>query len=101
MSFSGDVKKELCRADDERKDCCMLAECYGALIMGKSFSPREIRFSSEYDFAAEYIASLISKCLGREVCSVVKNNSKYQLVIKDSKTIKDAGFTIKKIMIET
>lgn len=89
MSFSGDVKKELCRADGERKDCCMLAECYGALIMGKSFSPREIRFSSEYDFAAEYIAMLLAMCLGCEVLSVVKNSSKYQLVIKDSKTIKE------------
>ena len=89
MSFSGDVKKELCELNCDRKDCCILAECYGALIMGKSFSLREIRFSSEYDFAADYIAALLSKCLGHDVCNTVKNNSKYQLVIKDQNTIRE------------
>ena len=41
MSFSGDVKAELCRVGIN--PCCALAELYGILLFASIFSPREIR----------------------------------------------------------
>ncbi len=89
VSFSGEVKKELSSFPlDEQKDCCLLAECYGALIFGKSFSPREIVFSTEYDFVLNRIQSAFLKCFGEEIFTVEKSKSKYKLVIRDSVVIK-------------
>lgn len=42
MSFSSRAKEELCQARPEKK-CCAVAESYGALLYGHSFSAREIR----------------------------------------------------------
>lgn len=88
MSFSGDVKKEICAVTEEKDECCMVAECYGALIMGKSFSSRCIRFSTEYDFVAEHICNLLNECLEEKVCEITKNRSKYQLEITKPEDIK-------------
>ena len=52
MSFSSDVKGELCR-DAMQKQCCALAEAYGVLLYCNTFSGREIRIITENaDFAA-------------------------------------------------
>ncbi|MBQ7596131.1 MAG: hypothetical protein IJU45_05650, partial [Clostridia bacterium] len=88
MSFSGDVKNELCRYSADTDDCCKLAECYGALIMGKSFSPRLIKFSTEYDFVAEHVCDLINYCLKENICQAVKNKHKYQIEITNKAVIK-------------
>jgi len=42
MSFSYNTKIELCRLTPEAK-CCAVAECYGMLLYGNTFSTREIR----------------------------------------------------------
>ena len=42
MSFSYNTKTELCRVIPDGK-CCALAECYGMLLYGNTFSSREIR----------------------------------------------------------
>jgi len=42
MSFSYNTKNELCRLLPEGK-CCAVAECYGMLLFGNTFSSREIR----------------------------------------------------------
>lgn len=88
MSFSGDVKKELCSLAETAEDCCKRAECYGALIMGKSFTSREIKFSTEYEFAATHIRDLLNELLGYEICEVTKTNSKYRIEITDREKIK-------------
>lgn len=88
MSFSGDVKKEICNVTEESDECCKVAECYGALIMGKSFSSRCIKFSTEYDFVAEHICNLLNECLEEKVCDIKKNRSKYQIEIVNSEDIK-------------
>ena len=52
MSFSSDVKKELCRGEVSRT-CCAVAECYGALLYCNTFRPNEIKFvtaSREFTF---------------------------------------------------
>lgn len=88
MSFSADVKKEICAVTEEKDECCKVAECYGALIMGKSFSSRCIKFSTEYDFVAEHICNLLNECLEEKVCEITKNRSKYQLEITKPEDIK-------------
>jgi len=42
LSFSYNTKTELCRLSPEEK-CCAVAECYGILLYGNTFSAREIR----------------------------------------------------------
>ena len=52
MSFSSDVKAELCR-DAMPRQCCALAEAYGILLYCNTFSGREVRIITESaDFAA-------------------------------------------------
>ena len=48
MSFSGDVKNELCRAPLNRK-CCAQAEAYGVLLYCNTFSGDEVRIITEND----------------------------------------------------
>ncbi len=89
MSFSGEVKKELCECSlEELNDCCKLAECYGALLMGKSFSSREIVFSTEYECVAEHIYNLFFDCFGEQLFEKEKSKSKYRLVIQGADKIK-------------
>ena len=52
MSFSSEVKVELCQLKLDKK-CCALAECYGILLFCNSFTPQGIRIISASDaFAA-------------------------------------------------
>lgn len=89
MSFSGEVKKELCEYTlEELNVCCKLAECYGALLMGKSFSSREIVFSTEYEYVAEHIYNLFYDCFCEQLFEKEKSKSKYKLVIKGADKIK-------------
>jgi len=46
MSYSYDTKVELCRIMPE-STCCAVAECYGMLLYGNTFSVREIRIVTE------------------------------------------------------
>ena len=46
MSFSGNVKSELCR-DEIEKSCCALAECMGTLLYANTFAPDCIRIVTE------------------------------------------------------
>ena len=43
MSFSSDVKKEMCKQPVASR-CCAVAECYGALLYCNTFRPNEIKF---------------------------------------------------------
>ena len=88
MSFSGEVKKELCEISvDEMSHCCKVAECYGALLMGKSFSSREIVFSTEYDYVAEHVNQILYDLIGENLFNKEKSKSKYKLVISDKSKI--------------
>ena len=63
MSFSSDVKKELCKIEAP-KDCCIHAELYGLLLFSKNFSLRDISLSTENQAVAEKYTQLISQYLG-------------------------------------
>ncbi len=60
MSFSQDVKKELC--DIRSVGCCRYAECYGMLLFGRSFSVSDISFLTSDKNAAEHLQSLLYNC---------------------------------------
>lgn len=46
MSFASNCKKELCKIENKRT-CCLKAECYGLLLFSKCFSPLEARMLLE------------------------------------------------------
>ena len=52
MSFSSDVKKELCTIECEN-DCCQRAEAYGLLYFGRAFGKSDISIMTDYEFVAE------------------------------------------------
>ncbi len=52
MSFSSDVKKELCSLECDNF-CCQRAEAYGLLFFGRAFEKNDISIMTDYDFVAE------------------------------------------------
>ncbi|MBR5233605.1 MAG: DNA-binding protein WhiA [Clostridia bacterium] len=60
MSFSSEVKKELCSIEHS-SDCCQRAEAYGILYYGRSFGKEEISLTTDYDYVAERYIDAI-KC---------------------------------------
>ena len=63
MSFSGDVKTELCR-DALGKKCCALAEAYGVLLYANTFSLGQIRVMTENDAFAARLPKLFRRAFG-------------------------------------
>ena len=63
MSFSGDVKTELCRASLDRP-CCARAEAYGALLYGNTFTSREVRLITESETFASRLPLLLDRAFG-------------------------------------
>ena len=60
MSFSSDVKVELCRAGLTRR-CCALAEAYGVLLYANTFSLGQIRIMTESDAFAARLPKLFRR----------------------------------------
>ena len=63
MSFSSEVKSELCRAEMGSKQCAV-AECYGILLFCNLFSAREIRIITGSDNFAARLPKLFSRAFG-------------------------------------
>ena len=63
MSFSGDVKTELCRASLDRP-CCARAEAYGALLYGNTFTSCEVRLITESESFASRLPLLLDRAFG-------------------------------------
>jgi len=60
MSFSGDAKRELCRASLTRR-CCAQAECYGLLLYANRFDRDEARIVTESPDLAARLPLLFKK----------------------------------------
>ena len=60
MTFSTEVKNELCRVSMQRA-CCTRAEAYGALLHASVFSHREIRLSTENAAVARRLQALLQR----------------------------------------
>ena len=65
MSFSAEVKTELCRAMPGRV-CCARAELYGVLLCCNTFTPREIRIITESEAFAQRLPKLLDKAFDIE-----------------------------------
>jgi len=63
MSFSSEVKAELCR-DFPAKKCCAAAEAYGVLLYANTFSPGLIRVITESDAFCQRLPRLFKKAFG-------------------------------------
>ena len=63
MSFSGEVKNELCRVPIV-KDCCACAEIYGVLLCCNTFTPQEIRIITESEPFAQRLPKLLERAFG-------------------------------------
>ena len=60
MSFSSDVKTELCRVEPARA-CCARAELYGALLYCHTFTAREARIITESESFARRLPELLRR----------------------------------------
>ena len=58
MSFSSDVKRELCEIVPE-KACCRKAQLYGMLEAGRSFSADRISLQTESEAVAQLYQRLL------------------------------------------
>jgi len=63
MSFASDCKKELCILENKRA-CCLKAECYGLLLFSKCFSVRESRMICENGAVARRVAEAAAVSAG-------------------------------------
>ncbi len=63
MSFASDCKKELCIIENKR-ECCLKAECYGLLLFSKCFSLRESRMICENGAVARRVAEAAAVSAG-------------------------------------
>ncbi|ARP50485.1 DNA-binding protein WhiA [Caproicibacterium sp. XB2] len=63
MSFSSDVKNELCKTKN-RQPCCEKAECYGMLLFGHSFSRSAVSLTTEHTPTARRAAQLTAALTG-------------------------------------
>ena len=63
MSFSSNVKRELCRPPLGRH-CCAVAEAYGILLFANTFSPSLIRIVTECEDLAARLPRLFKRAFG-------------------------------------
>lgn len=88
MSFSSEVKNELCRQSIGKR-CCALAEAYGALLYGNCFSASLIRFITASDAFVQRLPKLFSRAFGVafDLLSGTETAGKRSLSITDADKI--------------
>ena len=82
MSFSGDVKQELCRAPLSRR-CCAQAEAYGVLLYANTFSAGEARIVTEHAAFAKRLPALFKKAFRLTFDQLPEGEGKAVLAITD------------------
>lgn len=58
MSFSSDVKKEICSVEQFDREA-LKAELYGMLLFSRNFSPNKITFTTESNYAGNRLIFLL------------------------------------------
>ena len=86
MTFSATVKAELCKSSTE-KSCCCLAECYGALLYGNTFTAKEIRIITGSRAFAERLPELFRLAHDVDVAPPSPKGGKLSVVITDKALI--------------
>lgn len=85
MSFSAEVKNELCRVSMQRV-CCTRAEAYGALLHASAFSHKEIRLNTENAAVARRLQALLQRAFF-VVCEPQRVGQKHQLILTGAEQI--------------
>ena len=85
MSFSTEVKNELCRVSMQRV-CCTRAEAYGALLHASAFSHKEIRLNTENAAVARRLQALLQRAFF-VVCEPQRVGQKHQLILTGAEQI--------------
>lgn len=63
MSFSSNIKTELCKVEFKR-ECCLRAECYGAWLFSRCFTLKETAFVTENGAVARRLLELAAAGAG-------------------------------------
>lgn len=93
MSFSAEIKRELCKTALNKK-CCIQAEAYGVLLFCSSFRSGMIRIMTESDAFAARLPLLFKKAFQVEFDQLPQEDSgKRSFVITDLKKIRMVGDT--------
>ena len=90
MSFTRDVKEELCERVHE-KNCCALAELYGVFLFSNRFIPDEIKIVTESRSFTQRVAGLLKLVFGFDFDLTVSSENlrdKNILVISDTDKLK-------------
>lgn len=95
MSFSSNVKAELCRTEVHKR-CCALAESCGVLLYCNTFSPEQIRIVTESPDFAERLPRLFRRAFSLEfdLLPEEKNGGKNAFAFTDTEKIKAIYRTI-------
>lgn len=80
MTFSAQVKTELCALPIER-DCCAAAEAYGLLLYGNRFDEEQIRLVTSYDALAERIPALFDRGFGIDIGAGSRQRTRTEFII--------------------
>lgn len=87
MSFSSDVKQELCKLNINRR-CCAQAEAYGILLFCNTFSGRQIRIITESPWLKDRLPILFRKAFQMAFDAVPKaEDGKGSFLIEDPEKI--------------
>jgi len=88
MSYSYNTKVELCRTAPE-DSCCAIAECYGMLLYGNTFSVREIRIVTGNKIIGNRIVELFMSAfvISFDIMPDEDESGKQAYIISDSKKI--------------
>lgn len=93
MSFSAEIKRELCKAAWHHK-CCIQAEAYGVLLFCSNFHRNGIRIVTESDSFASRLPILFKKAFQLEFDSLPSQHSGKRIFqITDPRKIKIIGET--------
>jgi hypothetical protein len=88
MSFSSNVKAELCR-ENPTKHCCAVAECYGILLYCHTFTSREIKITTSSREFSEILPRLFRRAfsLSFDALPDPEHNGRYSFSITDPEKI--------------
>lgn len=80
MSFSSDLKEELIHIESN-SPCCLLAECYGLLLFGHSFSAGDISMTTEHECVADKYATLLGRFCESAPQVAINGAKKYKISV--------------------
>ena len=82
MTFSGEVKQELCKLAINKK-CCAQAEAYGILLFCNTFNSRQIRIITESPKLKERLPALFRKAFKVTFDQIPEGEGKGTFLIED------------------